>query len=146
MRVLYIEDSAMDADLARLTLARTAPEIKLEVASTLREGLERLDDKSNAYDLLLTDLSLPDGSGLEALTRVREQRLPMAVVILTGSGDQDSAVAALKASADDYLVKRDDYLERLPRTLRAALERSRRSIDRNQPVLRVLYVEPLLSR
>ncbi len=141
MRVLYIEDSAMDADLARLTLARTAPEIKLEVASTLREGLERLDDKGNVYDLLLTDLSLPDGSGLEALTRVREQRLPMAVVILTGSGDQDSAVAALKASADDYLVKRDDYLERLPRTLRAALERSRCSIDRNQPVLRVLYVE-----
>ena len=75
MRVLYIEDSAMDADLARLTLARTAPEIKLEVASTLREGLERLNDKSNVYDLLLTDLSLPDGSGLEALTRVREQRL-----------------------------------------------------------------------
>ena len=123
MRVLYIEDSAMDADLARLTLARTAPEIKLEVASTLREGLERLDDKGNVYDLLLTDLSLPDGSGLEALTRAREQRLPMAVVILTGSGDQDSEEDAIKASADDYLDKRDDYLERLKRTLRDELER-----------------------
>ncbi len=140
MRVLYIEDSVMDADLARLMLARTAPEIELEVVPTLREGLERLT-KVNAYDLLLADLSLPDGSGLEALSSVRERRLPMAVVILTGSGDQESAVAALKASADDYLVKRDDYLERLPRTLRGALKRSRRSTDRNQSALHVLYAE-----
>ena len=121
MRVLYIEDSASDADLARRALARTAPEIELEIVTTLTEGLERLTPSEN-YDVLLTDLSLPEGSGLEALARVREQRLSTAVVILTGSGDQDSAIAALKASADDYLIKRDDYLERLPRILRNALE------------------------
>lgn len=144
MRVLYIEDSVSDADLARRTLGRTAPEIELEVAMTLTEGLRQLT-KPDLYDLLLVDLSLPDGSGLEALASVRVQRLPTAVVILTGSDDQDSAITALKASADGYLIKRDDYLERLPRTLRNALDRFRCSIDRNQPVLRVLYIEHNVS-
>ncbi len=140
MRVLYIEDSASDADLARRMLAQTAPEIQLEVVMTLAEGFQQLTHP-DGYDVLLTDLFLPDGSGLEALAYVREQRLPVAVVILTGSGDQDSAMAALKASADDYLVKRDDYLERLPRILRSASDHFRHRSDFNQTSLRVLYIE-----
>lgn len=139
MRVLYIEDSASDADLARRALARTAPEIELKIVTTLTEGLKRLTPLEN-YDVLLTDLSLPDGSGLEALARVWEQRLSTAVVILTGSGDQGSAIAALKASADDYLIKRDDYLERLPRILRNSLDHFHNNVERNRPVLRVLYI------
>ncbi|WP_350151382.1 EAL domain-containing protein [Nitrosomonas sp.] len=141
MRVLYIEDSLMDADLTRHTLARTAPEIELIVVTTLAEGLKCLD-KPDYYDVLLTDLNLPDGSGLEALANIRERQLPLAAVIITGSGDHDSAVAAFKASADDYLIKEGDYLERLPRTLRSALTRFRsHSMDRNHLILRVLYVE-----
>lgn len=140
MRVLYIEDSASDADLALRTLRRTAPDIELDVVNTLAEGFKRLAEP-NCYDLLLADLSLPDGSGLDALAHVREQQLPIAVVMLTGSGDQDSAVAALKANADDYLIKRDDYLERLPRILRGAREHFRDNLERRHPVLRVLYLE-----
>lgn len=140
LRVLYIEDSASDADLALRTLRRTAPDIELHVVNTLDEGFKRLAEP-DCYDLLLADLSLPDGSGLDALAHVREQQLPIAVVILTGSGDQDSAVAALKANADDYLIKRDDYLERLPRILRGAREHFRDNLERSHPVLRVLYLE-----
>lgn len=140
MRVLYIEDCASDADLTRRTLARTAPEIELNVASSLAKGLECLS-VPDAYDVLLTDLTLLDGSGLEALASVRERRLPLAVIILTGSGDQDSAVAALKASADDYLIKQDDYLARLPRMLRNALARFRSSAKRSQSIVHVLYIE-----
>ncbi|PSJ16829.1 response regulator, partial [Nitrosomonas supralitoralis] len=140
MRVLYIEDSTSDADLARRVLAQTAPDVELEVVTTLTEGLTRLTS-TDKFDVLLTDLSLPDGSGLEALAGVREQRLPIAVVILTGSDDQDSAIAALKASADDYLIKRDDYLQRLPHILRSALEHFHNNAERNQRVLRVLYIE-----
>ncbi|MBX9915639.1 MAG: EAL domain-containing protein [Nitrosomonas sp.] len=140
MRVLYIEDSASDADLALRTLRRTAPDIELDVVNTLAEGFKRLAGP-DCHDVLLVDLSLPDGSGLDALTHVREQRLSIAVVILTGSGDQDSAVAALKAGADDYLIKRDDYLERLPRILRGAREYFRDNMERSHPALRVLYLE-----
>jgi diguanylate cyclase (GGDEF)-like protein/PAS domain S-box-containing protein len=142
MRVLYIEDSVSDADLARRALARLAPEIELEVAVTLhrRLGLPG-SSRARVYDLLLSDLSLPDGTGIDALTHVRERALPLAVVILTGSGDQDAAIAALKADANDYLVKRGDYLERLPRTLSSALARFRDASQRRSRVLRVLHVE-----
>jgi len=140
MRVLYIEDSASDADLAQRALARSAPDIVLEHAATLAQGLARLQSAAQ-YDLLLTDLALPDGSGFAALSQVRERNLPLAVVILTGSGDQEAAIAALKAGADDYLVKRGDYLARLPRLLHAALLRYHDSARRHAQVLRVLYVE-----
>ncbi|MCW5600794.1 EAL domain-containing protein [Nitrosomonas sp.] len=140
MRVLYIEDSSSDADLTRRILARSAPEIVLEIATTLAQGLALLN-KPDAYDLLLTDLSLPDGTGLEALTLVRDRQLPIAVVIFTGYGDQDSAIAALKMGADDYLVKRDNYLEWLPRTLRTALSRFRNKAVHSQRTIRVLQVE-----
>ncbi len=141
MRVLYIEDTFSDADIARRALARTAPDIELIVVTSLAEGLKCLE-KPDYYDVLLTDLNLPDGSGLEALANIRERRLPLAVVIVTGSGDHDAAVAAFRASADDYLIKEGDYLERLPRILRSALARFRsKSVDRNLLALRVLYVE-----
>ncbi len=141
MRVLYIEDSESDADLTRRILGHIAPEIELRVVTSLIEGLRCLE-QTTEFDVVLTDLSLPGGSGLEVLALVRERRLPMAVVIITGSGDHDSAVAALRAGADDYLIKQDDYLERLPRTLSDALMRFRNSSpSRTHQALQVLCVE-----
>ena len=140
MKVLYIEDSMIDADLAIRALQKTAPEIELEIAYTLTESLAKLVQSAH-YDLLLSDLSLPDGSGLDALAYVRERQLPMAVVILTGTGDQVAAIAALKAGADDYLVKRDDYLNRLPAALNLAVSRFKERMNRCNRMLRVLQVE-----
>ncbi|OAI09705.1 diguanylate cyclase [Methylomonas lenta] len=140
MKVLYIEDSNNDADLTRRALKKSAPDIELDIAASLVEGLARLSP-SAGYDLLLSDLSLPDGSGLAALNYVRERKLPLAVVILTGSGDQNAAIAALKAGADDYLVKRNDYLNRLPAALHLAMTRFRDSVNRSNRILRVLQVE-----
>ena len=140
MKVLYIEDSNSDADLTQRALKKSAPDIELDIAPSLAEGLVKLS-QSARYDVLLTDLSLPDGSGLAALTHVRERQLPLAVVILTGSGDQNAAIAALKAGADDYLVKRNDYLNRLPVSLHLAMTRFRDSVNRSNRILRVLQVE-----
>ncbi len=91
------------------------------------------------------DLRLPDGSGLELLAWIREQQLPLAVVMLTGSGDQEAAIAALQAGADDYLAKGDDTLDRLPVTLRDAWQRFREAHGRRARPLRVLYAEHNLA-
>ncbi|MCK9607912.1 MAG: EAL domain-containing protein [Methylomonas sp.] len=140
MKVLYIEDSANDADLTRRVLHKFAPGITLDVATGLTEGLLKLTEPKR-YDLLLSDLALPDGNGLDALAYVREKQLPLAVVMLTGSGDQEAAIAALKAGADDYLVKRDGYLSKLPASLELAMTRFREHADRNHRILKVLQVE-----
>ncbi|NMG64542.1 EAL domain-containing protein [Azoarcus indigens] len=140
MKVLYVEDNPVDADLVCRGLGRGMPAAVLELASSVARGMERLKLESG-YDVVVADLALPDGSGMDLLNWVREQRLPLAFVVLTGSGDQGAAVAALKAGADDYLVKDGDYLERLPRTLEVALNRSRAEQAHRSRPIRVLYAE-----
>jgi diguanylate cyclase (GGDEF)-like protein/PAS domain S-box-containing protein len=144
LHVLYIEDSLSDADLTKRAFASIAPNINLQIFSTVQAGFSQLTNP-NSFDVLLTDLSLPDGSGLELLTYVRTQSLPLTVIILTGSGDQESATAAIKAGADDYVVKRSDYLEHLPNTIRAAFERFHNLFEFRSRGLRVLYAEHNLS-
>ncbi|MBC9073450.1 EAL domain-containing protein [Thauera sp. CAU 1555] len=140
MRVLYVEDNPVDADLLVRSFARQLPDVELRLARSLAEGIDRLGGEG-MVDVVLADLCLPDGSGIELLNWVRDRRLPVAFVVLTGSGDQRAAVAALKAGADDYLVKDGDYLRRLPATLNAAQVRARHLRDcRSRPV-RVLYAE-----
>ena len=140
LRVLYVEDNPVDADLLVRSFARQLPDAELRLARSLAEGIDRLGGEG-MVDVVLADLCLPDGSGIELLNWVRDRRLPVAFVVLTGSGDQRAAVAALKAGADDYLVKDGDYLRRLPATLNAAQVRARHLRDcRSRPV-RVLYAE-----
>lgn len=140
MKLLYVEDNPRDADLARRELARHAPHVTLDTALTLGEARARLAENPGV-DLVLADLHLPDGNGLELLAEIREQALPLAVVILTGQGDEDTVVAALKLGADDYLAKREDYLARLPAVIDAALARFRAEAARRAGRLRVLYAE-----
>jgi two-component system cell cycle sensor histidine kinase/response regulator CckA len=144
MNVLYVEDDPRDADLARRELARSAPDLRLDVVATFQEALARLEGGST-YDLLLSDLRLPDGDGLGLLAHVRERALPLAVVIITGRGDEETVVAALRAGADDYVVKRADYLVHLPNVLADALYRYRVQAERRARPLRVLYAEPNAS-
>jgi PAS domain S-box-containing protein len=144
MNILYVEDDLRDADLARRELARSAPDLRLDVVATLQEALAHLEGEP-AYDLLLTDLRLPDGDGLSLLAHVRERALPLAVVVVTGRGDEETVVAALRAGADDYVVKRADYLAHLPKVLADALNRYRVQAERRARPLRVLYAEPNAS-
>ena len=62
MRILYVEDDPVDADLARRAVLRHDPGWSVEVATTLVEARARLAE-SGRYDLVLSDVSLPDGTG-----------------------------------------------------------------------------------
>lgn len=144
MRVLYVEDSADDADLTRHTLARLAPEIKLDVVDRVATAMAYLaqnDGEVPAYDVVLLDLRLPDGDGLAVLDHIRRHALPLAVVVLTGVGNEEIAVSALRAGADDYLAKRDDYLDRLPVALEMARRRFLATRSHTHQPIHVLYVE-----
>ncbi|MBR0568102.1 EAL domain-containing protein [Azoarcus sp. L1K30] len=140
IRLLYIEDNPVDADLVRRTLAHDLPKARVSVAGTLAEGLRALEH-DGAFDIVLADLSLPDGSGMELLGIVRGRGLGPAFVVLTGSGDESAAVAALKSGADDYLVKGADYLARLAGTIRFAIARAREEPLGHRRPIHVLYAE-----
>src|SRR5688572_3753008 len=142
MKVLYVEDDPRDADLTQHTLRRTAPHLLLETVSNIADALVRIQRiDSDPIDLVLTDMHLRDGDGLSLLNYIRENSLPTAVVIVTGVGDEDTAVTALKARADDYVVKRKGYLERLPLILESALNHYRADAARRANPLKVIYLE-----
>ena len=140
MKILYVEDEPKDADLVRRALKKAAPEVALDVVGTYQEAVARLE-KVTDYDLILTDLKLPDGDGLTLLAHIRTLGLPCAVVVISGRGDEETAVTALKSGADDYIVKHKDYLKTLPLTLENALQRHRAELNLHARPLRVLYGE-----
>ncbi|HKR15418.1 MAG TPA: sigma 54-interacting transcriptional regulator [Pyrinomonadaceae bacterium] len=145
-RVLYVEDDPRDADLTQRALARTAPHLLFEIVSSIAEARARLQRlESEPLDLMLTDMHLRDGDGLSLLSYVREESLPLAVVIVTGMGDEETAVAALKARADDYVVKRAGYLDKLPGVLESALNHYQADAARRAHRLNVLYAENNLA-
>jgi DNA-binding NarL/FixJ family response regulator len=139
LEILYVEDYAPSIVLLRDTLMRRAPDIRLDVATTVGQAIERLNrfeagaddpalaesERAPRYDVVLTDLRLTDGSGLDVLAHVRKHHLNLAVVILSASNEEDTAIGTLAAGADAYIVKCDAYLSRLPDDLRAALMRFR---------------------
>jgi len=141
LRVLYCEDNPVDAELVSIVLARAQGRFTFEHVESIGAAKTRLAPPGDAdFDVVLTDMNLPDGDGIELIAALRSQGMSGALVALTGAGDDRKVVAALKAGADDYVFKKGDYLMRLPALLERATERTRRPVAARRP-LRVLYVE-----
>ena len=146
MRVLYVEDSPFDADLTRRTLANDATDIDLTVTQKLSEATLLVDENlSNPFDCILTDLRLPDGTGLDLLHYLRKNSIPSAVILITGQGDEQTVLTAIKSGADDYIPKHNEYLKEIPGILRGAVRRYRQDYELKKHLLRVLYAEHLAS-
>ncbi|HEY8224493.1 MAG TPA: sigma 54-interacting transcriptional regulator [Pyrinomonadaceae bacterium] len=147
MKVLYVEDNLRDADVTVRMLRKAAPSIEVELAPSIVCAMTRLSRLVAApLDLVLTDMDLRDGDGLSLLKHIRENAIPVAVVVVTGMGDEETAVAALKGRADDYVAKHKDYLDRLPDILENALQHYRADAARRARPLNVLYAKHELSQ
>lgn len=119
IQLLLIEDEEAHAELVRRALQGQATPIDLMVARTLREAREYLNH--TLPDLVITDIRLPDGSGIELLSPGISVS-PFPVIVMTSYGDEKMAVEAMKAGALDYIVKSEATLNDMPhvaeRTLR----------------------------
>lgn len=125
MKILYVEDEIDHVILTERVLEEHLHDpFQLIHAETIAEALKLLDEDPG-IDLVLSDLRLPDGTGLDLLKKVRDRKLAPPVILVTGQGDQEAAVAALKAGAVDYLVKQTDYLHRLPIVVSNAIAQNR---------------------
>lgn len=107
MRILLIEDNVALGQPVREQIADDGHAV---------DWVQRLDHaelsvRSTAYDLVLLDLMLPDGQGLDFLRRRRAAGDTTPVIILTARDQISDRIAGLNAGADDYLVKPFDLLE-----------------------------------
>ena len=127
MRFLLVEDSD---DLAAAVASRLALDGHgVDRAATLLEARSFLD--SAPYDLILLDISLPDGDGRDFLARERQARRDTPVIMMTASASLSDRVSTLDQGADDYITKPFDFAELLARC-RAVLRRHAGAADSRQ--------------
>jgi two-component system, NtrC family, response regulator PilR len=100
-RVLVVDDEADLRELLQITLISMGFDVDL--AANLGEAKRLLPQ--HKYALCLTDMRLPDGSGIELVEHISRQEEAMPVAVITAFGSAENAVAALKAGAFDYLSK-----------------------------------------
>jgi DNA-binding NtrC family response regulator len=122
MRVLIVDDDEALRDLLARELARSGAEVAQ--AADAAGALRRIAEAEP--DVVLLDLMLPDRPGIEVLQQLKEDRPDLEVVVLTAHGTVDTALAAMRLGADDYLQK-PCHLQDLEIALHRAHDRRRLS-------------------
>lgn len=118
-RLLMIDDDARLAAMVRDYLGASG--YAVELASDIASGVAAL--RARPADLLILDLMLPDGDGLEACRRLRAEGVGLPILMLTAKGDPIDRVIGLEIGADDYLAKPFEPRE-LQARIKALLRRS----------------------
>ena len=118
MNVLLVEDDRSHAELIQLCLSRQRDVTTVEHAPDGRRARECLE--RHPFHLVLLDYSLPDDDGLALFSDIRMRFSRLLVVFLTAADSAEICARALKGGALDYLVKKCDYLDGLPRIIRKA--------------------------
>ena len=103
--ILLIEDDFEDAFLIKEYLDNFENGEKFEIDhfTSVQEGIESVKNKS--YDIILSDLNLPDSIGLDTVKSIMKVSMEVPVIVLTGNNDERTGLQALELGAQDYLVK-----------------------------------------
>lgn len=141
MSVLLVEDNPGDVRLIEEYL-KSAPRITAQVTSAprLSDALAALDNE-HRFDVALVDLGLPDSDGARTVDVLLSLHPELPVVVLTGREDDELALRAVRAGAQDYIVKSD--LERTG--LSVALRYARERHEVLNQIRRMSFVDPLTA-
>ncbi|HLA73470.1 MAG TPA: hybrid sensor histidine kinase/response regulator [Steroidobacteraceae bacterium] len=124
LEVLVVEDNAGDARLLREMFSKEKPgSFHLTHLLRMSEALVHLE--KGGVDIVLLDMGLPDGHGLDTVRRAQSVAPGVPIIVLTGLDDEALAAEAMKEGAQDYLIKGQIESRALPRALRHAIERHR---------------------
>ncbi len=110
MKILVVDDEASVRDTIRRGLSQIGG-FNVEVAQSGREAVQKIE--KDIFDLVLTDLKMPEMDGLELLKAVKGTRPEIMVILMTAYGSIQTAVEAMKTGADDYITKPIDFNELL---------------------------------
>jgi signal transduction histidine kinase len=122
LHILLVEDNASDAELIREMFRKERPgSFELTHLLSVADAIRHL--AKGGVDIVLLDLGLPDGIGLETVRRAHAAAPDVPLIVLTGLDDEQLAARAIKEGAQDYLIKGQIQNRALPRALRYAIER-----------------------
>lgn len=114
-----IEDDPQQARIIQLRLAKHSQPFQVDLANDTPVAFQKLAEQS--YDIITLDYHLPSMSGLQALEKIKKTHSHLPVIMLTGQGDEEIAVQAMRNGAHDYLTKGPEHFELLPRVLHRAI-------------------------
>ena len=124
IKVLLIEDNPGDARLIQEMLSEDGHHVfELVHADQLSKGFECLERGS--VDVILLDLGLPDSQGIDTLNALLSKAQQISIIVQTGLADEELAIKAVKAGAQDYLIKGQIDSRLLSRSIRYAIERKK---------------------
>jgi signal transduction histidine kinase len=127
LRILIVDDSEIDVDwISRLLRQQYGNRIEITDCDTGAAAMQQLERRT--FDVALIDYRLPDLTGLRLLEAVTDLANDMAVIVLTGQGNESIAAQAIKSGAADYLVKRDITGE----SLAGVLSQAQQSVERGR--------------
>ncbi len=118
LRILFVEDLPSDAELAEREIRKSGIEITLRRVETKDSFLLAL--KEFQPDVIVSDYKMPEFDGMQALKLSLKRDPAVPFIVLTGSMNEETAVACMKAGATNYVIK--EHIERLPFAIREALE------------------------
>src|SRR5437899_1095540 len=130
LRVLLVEDVSADIELVSQELRRGRFDLTMDVVETEEEFTARV--RSNSYQVVLADYNLPQWRGLEALNVLRNEKLDIPLILVSGALGDVTAVECIKQGAMDYVLK--DRLARLPVAVLSALQEKRLRDERQQAI------------
>ncbi|MBI1309219.1 MAG: diguanylate cyclase [Proteobacteria bacterium] len=119
--ILLVEDNPGDARLIEEYLKEADEDYVVEVASSIADAVSRV--KEHSYEVVLTDLGLPDSDGLASVYKMLEAAPSTPLVVLTGNHDQQLAMMAVREGAQEFLVKDLINAKVLERVLKYSVQR-----------------------
>ncbi len=141
VRILVLEDSDLDAALIERELARSELDITYQRVVTRAPYAQALEQ--GGFDLILSDFSLPDFNGVEALDLARRLAPEAPFIFVSGVVGEEFAIESLKEGATDYVLKQ--RLERLPSAVKRALNEAHERRERRRAEERMALLVAELS-
>ncbi len=128
LRILFVEDLPSDSMLIKHALTKAGLKYKSELVETKNAFIKQLDEFSP--DIVLSDYSLPEFDGMQAIDLVKEITPDTPIVIITGTINEETAVECIKRGATDYILKGN--LTRIGAAVTGALEKKQAEVGQKQ--------------
>ena len=120
LKILVVDDDNDDAFLIEDFIREYWTHPAIDCAKSQNEAIQKLD--AGAYDICICDYRLGEGNGIRLLNTIRSKDITTPIIVLTGQGDQEIAVKAMKAGATDYLTKGNLTSESLAKSIKYAIQ------------------------
>lgn len=142
--LVMIEDSPEHQDMIKNVLSDSPMDISITIVDTAEKGLELIVKQH--IDIILLNYSLPQMNGLEFLAAMREKGYYIPTIMITGHGNEEIAVQAMKMGIYDYVNKCGEYLPKLNLIIKRALEEHELKIKQEELRVRTKYINSRLQQ